>query len=184
MHGGCSTSAFEIQETAKNSVGQSDDYYAFQIKQTIETILFFDKQIETYEKEIASIMKEYGQVILSIPGIGEITGAMILSEIGNINKFSSADKLLAFAGLDPSVYQSGQYEANLKISKRGSKYLRWAIHQASFIIYQHDKTFSDYYHKKANEGKEHYVIIGHIEKKLVRVIYSLLKNNKSFIPQK
>ena len=184
MHGGCSTSAFEIQETAKNSVGQSDDYYAFQIKQTIETILFFDKQIEIYKKEIASIMKEYGQVILSIPGIGEITGAMILSEIGNINKFSSADKLLAFAGLDPSVYQSGQYEANLKISKRGSKYLRWAIHQASFIIYQHDKTFSDYYHKKAKEGKEHYVIIGHVEKKLIRVIYSLLKNNKSFVPQK
>lgn len=184
MHGGCSTSAFVIQETAKISVGQSDDYYAFQIKQTIETILFFDKQIETYEKEIASIMKEYGQVILSIPGIGEITGAMILSEIGNINKFSSADKLLAFAGLDPSVYQSGQYEANLKISKRGSKYLRWAIHQASFIIYQHDKTFSDYYHKKAKEGKEHYVIIGHVEKKLIRVIYSLLKNNKSFVPQK
>ena len=184
MHGGCSTSAFEIQETAKNSVGQSDDFYAFQIKQTIETILFFDKQIEFYNKEIASIMKKDGQVILSIPGVGETTGAMILSEIGNINKFSSADKLLAFAGLDPSVYQSGQYEANLKISKRGSKYLRWAIHQSSIIIWQHDRTFSDYYHKKANEGKAHNVIIGHIEKKLVRVIYFLLKNNKSFVPQK
>ena len=109
---------------------------------------------------------------------------MILSEIGNINKFSSADKLLAFAGLDPSVYQSGQYEANLKISKRGSKYLRWAIHQSSIIIWQHDRTFSDYYHKKANEGKAHNVIIGHIEKKLVRVFYFLLKNNKSFVPQK
>lgn len=184
IHGRCSISAFELQKIAKNSVGQSDDFYAFQIKQTIETILFFDKQIESYEKEISLIMKEYGQIILSIPGIGEITGAIILSEIGNINKFSSPNKLLAFAGLDPSVYQSGQYEANLKISKRGSKYLRWAIHQASFIIWQHNKIFSDYYHKKANEGKTHNVIIGHIEKKLVRVIYSILKNNKFFIPQK
>lgn len=184
LHGRCAITAFEIQEIAKKSVGQSDDFYAFQIRQTIETILFFDKQIEVYEKEIASIMREHGQIILSVPGIGEITGAMILSEIGDITKFSSADKLLAFAGLDPSVYQSGQYEANLRISKRGSKYLRWAIHQSSIIIWQHDKTFSDYYHKKANEGKAHNVIIGHIEKKLVRVIYSLLKNNKSFVPQK
>lgn len=184
IHARCSATAFEIQEIAKNSVGQSEDFYAFQIKQAIETILFFNKQIESYEKEISSIIKEYGQVILSIPGVGNITGAMILSEIGNINRFSSPDKLLAFAGLDPSVYQSGQYEANLKISKRGSKYLRWAIHQASFIIWQHDQTFNDYYHKKINEGKQHNVIIGHIEKKLVRVIYSLLKNNKSFVPQK
>ena len=78
-------------------------------------------------------MKKYGQVILSIPGIGEITGAMILGEIVNINKFSSDYKLLAFAWLDPSVYQSNLYKANLTISKRGSKYLRWAIHQTSFI---------------------------------------------------
>lgn len=184
IHARCSATAFEIQEIAKNSVGQSEDFYAFQIKQAIETILFFNKQIESYEKEISSIIKEYGQVILSIPGVGNITGAMILSEIRNIDRFSSPDKLLTFAGLDPSVYQSGQYEANLKISKRGSKYLRWAIHQASFIIWQHDQTFNDYYHKKINEGKQHNVIIGHIEKKLVRVIYSLLKNNKSFVPQK
>lgn len=184
LHVRCAITAFEIQEIAKNSVGQSDDFYAFQIKQTIETILFFNKQIESYEKEIASIMKEYGQVILSIPGIGEITGAMILSEIGNINKFSSADKLLAFAGLDPSVYQSGEYEVNLKISKRGSKYLRWAIHQSACIIWQHDKTFSEYYTKKSNEGKHHNVIIGHIEKKLVRIIFKLLKNNTLFVPQK
>lgn len=184
LHANCSITAFEIQELAKNSVGQSDEFYAFQIQQTIETILFFDKQIEAYEKEISSIMKEYGQVILSIPGIGDITGAMILSEIRNINNFSSADKLLAFAGLDPSVFQSGQFEANLTISKRGSKYLRWAIHQTAFIICQHDKAFNDYYHKKINEGKHHNVIIGHIEKKLVRVIYSILKNNKPFVPQK
>ena len=184
LHSRCVVSALEIQETAKKSIGQSNEFYAFQIKQTIETILFFDKQIEAYEKEIASIMKEYGQVILSIPGIGLITGAMILSEIGDINKFSSPDKLLAFAGLDPSVYQSGQFEANLKISKRGSQYLRWAIHQAAFIIWQHDKTFNDYYHKKSIEGKVHNVIIGHIEKKLVRVIYSILSNNKPFVSQK
>ena len=184
LHARCAITPKKLQKIAKSSIGQATDYYAFQIKQTIETILFFDKQIEYYNNQIESIMKTYGQVLLSIPGIGYTTGAMILSEIGDINKFSSSDKLLAFAGLDPSVYQSGQFEVNLKISKRGSKYLRWAIHQSACIIWQHDKTFNEYYIKKSNEGKHHNVIIGHIEKKLVRIIFKLLKNNTLFIPQK
>lgn len=183
LHKNCAVSANKLQLLAKSSIGQSTDYYAFQIRQVIETLFFFDKQIELYESQIISIMKNYGQILLSIPGVSYITGAMILSEIQDINKFSSPDKLLAFAGLDPSVYQSGNFEANLKISKRGSKYLRWAIHQSAGIIWQHDKTFNDYYVKKANEGKLHNVIIGHIEKKLVRIIFKLLKTNTMFVPQ-
>ena len=109
---------------------------------------------------------------------------MIISEIGNINNFSNSDQLLAYAGLDPSVYESGQFESiHNKPSKRGSKYLRWAFHQASSIIWQHDNTFNEYYQKKIREGKHHYVAIGHIDKKLVRVIFSLLKNKSLFIPQ-
>jgi transposase len=187
IHHRCSVTATKIIETAKSSIGQSEDYLGFELQHTIDMIRFYQSQVEIYNKQIEIELSEteYGKIITSIPGVGIITGAMIISEIGDINNFTSADQLLAFAGLDPSVYQSGQFEAShTKVSKRGSKYLRWAIHQASSIIWQWDKTFKEYYLKKINEGKHHYVAIGHIDKKLVRVIFSLLKNKKTFIPQK
>ena len=185
IHGKCKINAQTIKDKATNSIGQSSDYYAFEIKSVIDALRFYEKQIESYNNQIKTIMDEIGKNIMSIPGISYINGALILSEIGDINNFESADKLLAYAGLDPSVYQSGKYDANqLTISKRGSKYLRYAIHLASNIIWQHDNTFNEYYQKKLNEGKHHFVILGHIDKKLVRVIYSILKNNTSFTPLK
>lgn len=186
LHGKCKTTATKLIEIAKNSVGQSDKYFEFELKHTIEMIRFYQSQIETYNKQIEHELNltEYGKIITSITGIGTITGAMIIAEIGDINNFKSADQLLAFAGLDPSVYESGKFESeHNKPSKRGSKYLRWAIHQASSVIYQYDETFKEYYLKKIKEGKHHYVAIGHIDKKLVRVIYSLLKNKSLFVPQ-
>ncbi|MBR6072278.1 MAG: IS110 family transposase [Acholeplasmatales bacterium] len=187
IHHACKTSAHEIIETAKTTIGQSEDYLAFELQHTIDMIRFYQSQVEIYNKQIEIELNEteYGKIITSIPGVGIITGAMIISEIGDINNFTSADQLLAFAGLDPGVYQSGQFEAShTKVSKRGSKYLRWAIHQASSLIWHSNKTFKDYYLKKINEGKHHYVAIGHIDKKLTRVIFSLLKNKKTFTPQK
>lgn len=187
LHHACKTTASKIIETAKSSIGQSEDYLGFELQHTIDMIRFYQKQVEIYNNQIEIELNEteYGKIITSIPGVGTITGAMIISEIGDINNFKSPDQLLAFAGLDPSVYQSGEFEAShTKISKRGSKYLRWAIHQVSSGIWKWDKTFNDYYSKKINEGKHHYVAIGHIDKKLVRVIFSLLKNKQSFIPQK
>ena len=185
IHGKCKINAQTIKDKSTNSIGQSSDYYAFEIKSVINSLRFYEKQIESYNDQIKTIMDEVGKNIMSIPGISYINGALILSEIGDINNFESADKLLAYAGLDPSVYQSGKYDANqLTISKRGSKYLRYAIHLASNIIWQHDNTFNEYYQKKLNEGKHHFVILGHIDKKLVRVIYSILKNNTSFTPLK
>ncbi len=183
IHSRSSVTAKQLKELALNSIGQTDDYLGFQIVQIIKQLRFIDEQINAYEKEIEITMNKYGEKIMSIPGVSYVTGALILSEIGDISNFSSADKLLAFAGLDPSVYQSGNFEANNKISKRGSKYLRWAIHQAAAVIWRFDKTFEDYYKMKKASGKHHYVIIGHIDKKLVRVIYSILKNNKEFEPK-
>lgn len=184
IHWLCKITADRIISLAKTSIGTSDEYIGFQIKMTINQIIFLKEQVKLYDKQIKEIMDEINSPILSIPGIGYTTGAIILSEIGDINRFSSPDKLLAYSGLDPIIYQSGNYEKNMTISKRGSSYLRWAIHQASFIIIQHDKTFMDYYRKKQNEGKHHNVIIGHVEKKLTRLIFAILKNNVSYIPQK
>ncbi len=184
LHGRCKITPTDIINTAKSSIGQSTDYYAFQIRQTINTLRFLMSQVEEYDNQIKLIMDEHGKNIMSIPGIGYINGAIILGEIGDVNKFESADSLLAYAGLDPKVYESSKFKAeHTTISKRGSKYLRYAIHLASGIIWQHDDTFNKYYHKKLNEGKHYYVILGHIDKKLVRVIYTILKKDIPFSSQ-
>lgn len=184
LHGNCKITAKEIQDKSAYSIGQSLDYYVFEIRLVIDSLRFHKKQIESYDAQIKVVMDEVGKTIMSIPGISYTNGALILGEIGNINDFESADKLLAYAGLDPSVYQSGKYDANHNtISKRGSKYLRYALHLASNIIWQHDNTFRDYYNKKSKEGKHHFVILGHIDKKLVRIIYTILKKDIPFSSQ-
>ena len=85
-------------------------------------------------------------VIMTIPGIGPINGVMILGEIGDINRFPKPRKLLAFAGLDPSVYQSGNFIAKkTKMSKRGSSALRYALMNAAHNIVKYNQTFKEYY---------------------------------------
>ena len=187
LHHRSSVTATKIIEVAKISIGQSEEYLGFELKHTIDMIRFYESQIEIYNNQIEHelFQTDYGKIITSIPGVGIITGAMIVSEVGDIDNFQTPHQLLAFAGLDPTVYESGNFESSHnKPSKRGSKYLRWAIHQVSSGIWKWDNTFKEYYDKKIKEGKHHYVAIGHIDKKLVRVIFSLLKNKKSFTPQK
>ena len=176
--------AILIKSLASQSTGDQNQVHAIEIKLCIEMIRFLQQQIQIYNVEIKKIVDEYYPIILSITGISYITGAIIIGEIDEISLFSSPDKLLAFAGLDPGVYQSGHYNANnISVSKRGSAYLRWAIHTSASIIIHHDNTFSQYYAKKRMEGKHHLVALGHVSKKLVRVIFSILKYNNSFVPQ-
>lgn len=126
-------------------------------------------------------MDKLDSKILSIPGIGYVLGAIILSEIGNISKFNSPKQLLAFAGLDPSVIQSGNFNATTtKISKRGSSYLRFAIRTAAGLIIFNNQTFNTYYVSKKTKGKSHGNAIGHVSFKLTRVIFKILSNNISF----
>ncbi len=173
-----------IKELVKTTIGDKDELYAIQIKLCVEIIRTLRKHIKVYEAEIRKIMDVHCPVILSIPGISYVTGAIIVGEIGDILRFKSADKLLAFAGLDPGVYQSGNYNANkITLSKRGSSYLRWAFHIASSLIIHNDSTFADYYARKRKEGKHHLVALGHVYKKLVRVVFSVLKYNRAFVPQ-
>src|SRR5699024_10564493 len=134
-----------LKELAKNSVAMDNPAIGTQIKMLIEQIQMLQKQLDLLDIDISNIMEELNSPILSIPGIGIWLGAIILSEIGDIARFSSATKLLAFAGLDPSVRQSGNFNAtNTKISKRGSKHLRYAIHYAAELIIWNDDTFYQY----------------------------------------
>ena len=119
-------------------------------------------------------MDRINSPILSIPGISYRMGAMIIAEIGDFNRFDSPDKILAYAGLSPSTYQSGQMDnCHSRMEKRGSKYLRYALFNATIYVCVWDPTFKAYLAKKRSEGKHYYVAISHAAKKLVRVIYQL-----------
>ena len=152
-----------------------------QSKCLIKQIDLLDSQINIIDGEIKQIMDEINSPILTIPGISYTLGAMIISEISDISNFSTPAKLLAYAGLDPSVKQSGNFNAtNTRISKRGSKHLRYAIHQAASIIINNNDTFNIYYTTKRSSGKSYRNALGHVSNKLVRVIFKILTDNIPF----
>jgi transposase len=172
----------KLKELAKNTVGYHDDSTDLLISTYISIYNDFNNQIDPIDKQISAIIKELNPRMLSIPGLGEISAASILSEYGDITKFSSPNKMLAFAGLEPSIIQSGTLESNGKMVKHGSGHLRYSIMNSAMIILRYSPTFYDYYLKKRNEGKCHRVALSHVCKKLIRVIYSLEKYNQDFNP--
>lgn len=173
--------AAELRVLAQKSVGSSDKSLSIQITQSIEQIELLDRQLELIESEMKNIVTSLDSVIMTIPGIGYVNGGMILGEIGDITRFSNPSKLLAFAGLDPSVYQSGNFEAkHTRMSKRGSRALRYALINAAHNVVKNNKTFNTYYHQKLSEGRSHYNALGHCAGKLVRIIYKMLTDNVSF----
>lgn len=173
--------AIALKGLAKSSVGTGDAYLSIQITQTISQIELLEKQIDELDESINSIMLEMDSVILTIPGIGFLNGAMILGEIGDISRFSNPSKLLAYAGLDPTVNQSGQFNAKTtRMSKRGSKLLRYALINAAWNVSLNNKTFNDYFLLKKSQGNNHYAALGHVAHKLVRVIFKILNDNVAF----
>lgn len=158
--------------------------FTFQLKALIEQISFIEKQVKETEAEISDIMGKLGSPIATITGIGNVTGAAILSEIGDISKFDSPRKLVAFAGLDATVTQSGEFEAAHNVmSKRGSPYLRKAIFQSALIASFKDPVLSAYYQKKKAEGKHHLTCVGAVARKMCGIIYAVLKSNQPYVPR-
>lgn len=176
--------ALEIRNVAINSIGTSSDASSFELVQTIDMINFYSSKIDELDDKIKDIMIELESPILSIPGISYNLGSIILAEIVDINRFDTSAQLQAFAGLDPATHQSGKFIATgVSMVKRGSPYLRWAILNASRLIAMRDPCFKDYYQRKRKEGKHHFVALTHVAKKLIRVIFKLLKTNSQFSPQ-
>ena len=173
--------ALELRVLAQKSVGTADRSLSIQITQSIAQIELLDSQLDAVESEMKDIVISLDSVIMTIPGIGPINGGMIIGEIGDINRFSKPRKLLAFAGLDPSVYQSGNFIAKkTKMSKRGSSALRYALMNAAHNIVKYNQTFKEYYDSKRAEGRGHYNALGHCAGKLVRIIYKMLKDDVEF----
>ena len=171
-----------LKELAKNSVGFHNENTDLLISTYVSIYNDFNNKIDPIEKQISTIIKELNPRMLTIPGIGEISVATILSEYGDIKNFSNPNKMLAFAGLDPSINQSGTLETNGKMVKHGSGHLRYAIMNSALSILRFSPDFYDYYLKKRSEGKCHRVALSPVCKKLIRVIYSLEKNEIDFNP--
>ncbi len=173
--------AIEIRNAARRSIGSSMPAKSLELKHTIKLIQELSSEIEEIEISIKSIMDDIHSPILSIPGINYRMGAMIIAEIGDFNRFSSPDKILAYAGLSPSTYQSGQLDSSYShMEKRGSRYLRYALFNATKFVCIWDNTFAAYLAKKRAEGKHYNVAISHAAKKLVRVIYQMEKTGQSY----
>lgn len=173
--------AKELRVLAQKSVGASDCALSIQVTHTIAQIELLDSQLDRVETEMADIMKFNDPVIMTIPGIGYINGGMILGEIGDIHRFLNPSKLLAFAGLDPSVYQSGNFSAkHTRMSKRGSRVLRYALMNAAHNVVKNNATFKAYYDAKMAEGRTHYNALGHCAGKLVRIIWKMLTGKVAF----
>ena len=184
IHGKCSVTAEKLIEAAKTSIGIKDDYLAFQLSQGIKRLKSIQSTIDEYNDQISKYVDLINPTILTISGVGYITAGLILGEIGDITNFKNSEHLISYAGLDVKIYESGKYKAtNLSISKKGSVYLRYALYQVAKACWRFDPMFHEYYLKKQAENKHYYVILGHIEKKVVKVIYSVLKNNKPYSPQ-
>ena len=176
--------AIEIRDAARKSIGIKSTVKELELKQTIDLIQIYLQQIETVEEEINKIMEEVDSPITSIPGIANRMAAVILAETNNFQDFDRAEQVLAFAGLEPSVYQSGQLTStHSKMVKRGSKYLRYAIFNATKYVCHWDPTFKTYLAKKRAEGKPYNIAVSHAAKKLTRVMLHLVKTNKEFVPQ-
>lgn len=173
--------AILIRNTAKNSIGTFMQAKAMELKHTIQLIHFFDNEIKEIEFQIKTIMDKIASPITSIPGMGTNMAAMIIAEIGDFQNFDSPDKILAFAGLSPSTYQSGKLNnAYAHMEKRGSHYLRYALFNATTHICTWCSAFSSYLHKKRAEGKHYYVALSHAAKKLVRLIFALQKSGQLY----
>lgn len=174
--------ALEIKQLAQQSIGKDSPAAAFELQLTLKHLDFLLIQLNELEKAIREIIIATKTPLLSIPGIGSTLAAIILAEIGDIHRFSSPDKLLAFAGMDPSTYQSGSFNAShTPMVKHGSTYLRWALMQAARLAAVHNRTFRDYLYNKRAQGKHYYVALGHTAKKLVRVIFRILNTNEVFV---
>ena len=173
--------AIRLRELAKNSVGIDNPTLSLQIKQAILQIELYTEQIEEVEKLSKQILDEMESKLLTIPGMSYNQATVIHGFIGDISRFNKSCQLLAYAGLDPSIYQSGNFEArSTRMSKRGNSLLRYNLVYAAHNLVLHNRTFKEYYDLKRSQGKTHYCALGHCAHKLVRIIFKMLKSNVDF----
>jgi transposase len=173
-----------VQNAARQSVGVSFlvDAVRVQMHCLLQQIDLLQEQVAQLDAALAELMDQIPQYITSIPGIGPVTGAAILGEIGDVHRFDSVEKLVAYAGIDPTVYQTGQFQASeAHMSKRGSPYLRHALWLAATVAVRFDPELQAYYETKRNEGKHHGTVVGAVCRKLLARIFVILKEQRPYV---
>ena len=175
--------AVMFRDAARGSIGSHMPAKSLELKHTIKLIQELTVEIDEIEAAIKRIMdEEIHSPILTIPGISYRMGAMIIAEIGDFSRFDSADKILAYAGMSPSTYQSGQLDnCYSHMEKRGSRYLRYALYNATKYVCHWDDSFGAYLAKKRSEGKHYNVALSHATKKLVRLIFAMEKSGRAYL---
>ncbi len=176
--------AEQLQQQAKESIGVG--FLANAARMELHCLLaqieLLEEQQDQIEDALAKLMQQIPQFITTLPGIGLATGAAILAEIGDVSRFASEEKLIAYAGIDATVYQTGQFQASeAHISKRGSPYLRQALWQAASMAIRYDEDLKAYYTRKRSEGKAHGVALGAVCRKLLVRIYVILKEQRPYV---
>ena len=175
--------AIRFREAARSSIGSVMPAKSLELRHTIKLIGELSAEIDEIETEIKRMVDDMETTILTIPGISYTSAASILAEIGDFSNFESPDKVLAFAGMSPSTYQSGRItNCHAHMEKRGSKYLRYALYDAAKHVCRWDSTFSAYLAKKRSEGKHYNVALSHAVKKLVRLLFALEKSHLPYMP--
>lgn len=175
--------AVEIREAARNSIGTPMAAKSMELKHTIHLIRVLSDEINEIDASIKEIMDKSSSPIMTIPGISYRMGAMIIAEIGDFSRFDNADQILAYAGLSPSTYRSGQLESSYShMEKRGSRYLRYALFNAAKFVCKWDRNFGAYLSRKISEGKHYNVAVSHAAKKLIRTIYRMELTGKAYSP--
>lgn len=172
--------ALKILKAAESSIGTTSESKEFELLQTIEQLRFFQEQLKVANEKIDDVMERLESVITTVKGIANRFGSVILAEIGNIHTFKNPNQLQAFAGLDPAIYQSGQAYSTGKMVKHGSPHLRWALIQSASSVARYSPTFNAYLRTKLAQGKHWNVALTHVARKLIRVLFYLLKNEKVF----
>lgn len=173
--------ATKLKALAKNSIGSNSPARALEMRQTIRQIIALSNEIDMIDAAIKAFVDMSGTTLMTIPGISYTLAATIMAEVGDITRFATPSKLQAFAGLDPTTYQSGQFTGQREVMvKRGSTYLRWALLQAARTSSMFDPVFGEYLKRKLAEGKHYNSAMGHVAKKLIRVIFKLMTTGEVY----
>lgn len=171
---------YQLKELAKNTIGFSYETDVFEINSLLRNYDLIQEEISLVENEITTHISKIDSKIPTIKGIGLVSAATIIAEIEDISRFDSPDRLLAYAGLDPRLYQSGTQEFKGKMNKKGSVVLRRVLMNSAESILIFNPVFYEYYRKKREEGKSHRVALSHLARKLVRLIYKIETEHINF----
>lgn len=172
----------QLKLLAKNTVGSPSAFLLSEMSIILDIYSQMDAKVQELEEQIISLVNDMNPPMLSIPGIGHMSAAVILSEFGDFNNFKNASKLLSFAGLEPGYYQSGTSEHSGRMVKHGSSHLRYTLMNCCIPLIRSDIVFAEYYAKKRAEGKPYRVALSHVVKKLLRVIYAIQTKNVLYDP--